>query len=162
MNERHRLSQIELEGPRAWMRNAWFLIVMALSVVGAIGYVIPGHTVDGSDLHSNFHDGGIWALLAFGVVLAAAAALRKRGFGAGMLQGVLASGGAIATVVPIVLVHLFRDVQPSIGDHLFAIGVIGLFLGGIVMLFAEPILYLTMRRSQERAWHARIPAARIA
>ena len=132
---------------------------MALSVIGAIGYVIPGHTVDGSDLHSNFHDGGIVALLAFGIVLAAASALRKRGFGAGMLQGILSTGAAIASIVPIVLVHMFSDVESSIGDNLFYLAITGLFLGGLVMLFAEPILYLTMRRAQERAYHARIPRA---
>jgi hypothetical protein len=161
MNDRRRLMKIELEGPRAWVRNAWFWMVMALSAIGAIGYVIPGHRVHG-ELHSNFHDGGPWALLAFGVVFTAAALLRKRKLGAGMLTGVLATAGAIASVVPIVLVHFLSEVQSSIGDHLFGVAILGLLFGGAAMVLAEPILYLSMRRSLERAELPRLPAARIA
>jgi hypothetical protein len=161
MKTRLRLTQIELEGPRAWMRNAWFWMVMALSALGAIGYVIPGHYVHG-ELHSNFHDGGPWPLIAFGVVFAAAWLLRKRKLGAGLLAGVLAGAGAVASVVPIVLVHFLSEVQSSIGDHLFGVAVLGLLFGGAAMVLGEPILYLTMRRSLERAELPRIPVARIA
>lgn len=161
MNERRGLRNIELEGPYAWVRTAWFWMVMALSALGAIGYVIPGHRVHG-DLHSNFQDGGLWALIAFGVVFAAAAVLRKRKLGAGMITGVLASAGAIASVVPMILVHFMSEVQSSIGDHLFGVAVIGLLFGGVLMLIAEPVLFYAQRRSLERAELPRIPVARIA
>jgi hypothetical protein len=162
MNERPRLRKIELEGPYAWVRNTWFFMVMALSTIGSIGYVIPGHIVNHHDLHSNFADGGPWALIVFGVVFAAAALLRQYKLGAGMLTGVLASAGAIASVVPMVLVHFLSEVQSSIGDHLFGVAVIGLFFGGLLMVIAEPLIYVAQRRSLERSQLPRIPAARIA
>ncbi len=150
MNERRRLLQVELEGPRAWVRGFWFWSVMMMSAIGGIGYLLPAHRLANEDWHSNYADGGVLPLISFGVVLLVAALLRKKKLGAGMLTGVIATAGAVVAVIPVILVHLFSHVETGLGEGLFGAGVFALAFGGAIMLIAEPLLYWTQRRSLER------------
>jgi hypothetical protein len=158
MQTRTRLRDVKLVGARAWIRRVWFGATIALSAIGAVGYLLPAHQAHGV-WHSNFADGGPIPLLVFAALGVIALLLRKRGLGAGIAMGVLSTAGAIVSVVPVVLAHLFADVQhDGIGETMFASGVIGLFFGGLFAL-VEPVLYLTQRRSDERV--ELIPVARI-
>jgi len=150
MQTRLRLRDVKLVGARAWIRRAWFGATIALAALGMLGYLLPAHRLEGEAWHSNFADGGEVPLLVFGAIGVLALILRKRGIGAGSAMGVLASIGAIASVIPVVLVHLFSTVQNGIGEAMYATGVIGLFFGGAVFAIVEPILYLTQRRADER------------
>ncbi|MBA2538596.1 MAG: hypothetical protein H0V17_03090 [Deltaproteobacteria bacterium] len=151
MQTRTRLRDVELVGARAWIRRGWFGLMIALSAIGAIGYLLPAHKLEGDEVwHSNFADGGEIPLLVFGALAGLAFLLRKCGLGAGSVMGLLATAGAIASVVPVVLVHLFATVQNGIGEGMYATGVLGLFFGGALYAIAEPILYLTQRRADER------------
>jgi hypothetical protein len=137
---------------------------MALSVIGWFGYLLPAHKVEGhSEWHSNFADGGVFPLIAFGVVLATAILLRRGRLGAGMVTGVVAIAGAIGAVMPVFLVHLFSHVDYSIGEDMLELGCLGLFFGGLTMLLAEPLLYWSQRRSLERTdpQPPQLPLARV-
>ncbi len=155
--QRTRLGDVKLTGVRSWLRRGSFAVTMALAVIGFFGYLLPAHSVDGGIWHSNFADGGPLPLVVFGGFCAIAAVLRTRGLGAGMLTGVLAVAAAIASVVPVLLVHLFSHVDQGPGELMFALAAIGLFFGGAVFLIAEPILYWSQRRANERV----LPIARV-
>lgn len=148
--QRTRLRDVELMGARAWIRRAWFGLTVVMSAIGAIGYLLPAHKLGDEAWHSNFVDGGEVPLLVFGAIAGIAFLLRKRGVGAGSVMGMLAAIGAIASVVPVVLVHMFSTVENGYGEGLYATGVLGLFFGGVVFAFVEPILYITQRRANER------------
>ncbi len=124
--------------------------MLVLAAIGFAGYLLPAHSVDGGAWHSNFADGGGWSLGVFGVFGILAAHLRTRGFGAGMLTGVLAVAAAIASMVPLILVHFMAHVDNGPGEVMMAISVLGLFFGGAALLIAEPILYVTQRRANEQ------------
>lgn len=155
--QRTRLGDVELLGVRAWIRRGLFLVMVLLAVIGFFGYLMPAHSVDGGTWHSNFTDGGPIPLGVFAAFAVIAAVMRERGLGAGMLTGVLAVGTAIASLVPVLLVHMFRHVDQGPGELMFAVAVIGLFFGGALLLIAEPILYWTQRRANER----KLPVARL-
>lgn len=162
MSERRRLGNIELEGFRAWLYRTWSAAMIGLPVLGAIGYLLPAHKVDGAtEWHSNYADGGVFPLVMFGAVFAIAIGLRRARLGAGMATGVLAAGGAIGALLPVVLVHMLSHVEQSTGEGMFLIGVLGLFMGGIAMLVVEPLLYVTQRRSLERRDPPPLPIARL-
>lgn len=147
---RKRLSETRLVGVRSTIRGGAFVVMLLLAAIGFAGYLLPAHSVDGGAWHSNFADGGAWPLVVFGVFGLLAAHLRTRGFGAGMLTGVLAIAAAIASMVPVILVHLMSHVDNGPGEVMMAISVLGLFFGGFAFLIAEPVLYLTQRRAKER------------
>lgn len=148
---RKTLGETRLENVRLLIRGGGFVLLLALAVLGFAGYVTPAHTVNGGTWHSNYDDGGAMPLLvlaAFGVVVAH---LRTRvGLGAGMLAGLLGPVTAVLVLKPVFLVHMFADVQTGLGDLMMLISVMGLFLGGLAMMIAEPILYATQRRANER------------
>lgn len=133
------------------IRGGAFIALLLLAAIGFVGYLLPAHSVDGGAWHSNFADGGAWPLVVFGVFGLLAAHLRTRGFGAGMLTGVLATAAAIASLVPVILVHFMSHVDHGPGEVMLAISVLGLCFGGVAFLIAEPVLYLTQRRANERA-----------
>ncbi len=139
------LADVVLTGPRAWVRHGLTWGVVALSTIGALGYVLPAHRID-EDFHSNYADGGAASLLVFLIVGVFAVALRRRGFGAGFVRGLVAMAGAIGALLPVILVHFMQTVEDAPGETLFAIGVIGLFLVGAAALVSEPIFYLLERR----------------
>ncbi len=147
---RKRLVETRLVGVRSVIRTGGFALMVVLAVVGFAGYLLPGHSVDGGAMHSNYADGGAWPLVVYAVFGVLAAHLRTRGCGAGMLTGVLAIGAAIGGVLPVLLTHLFSDVQNGFGDAMMVVASLGLFFGGAVLLIAEPILYVTQRRANER------------
>jgi hypothetical protein len=146
---RKRLSETRLVGARSAIRAGAFLVMLGLAVIGFAGYLLPAHSVDGGAWHSNFEDGGAWSLVVFGVFGVLAAHLRTRGFGAGMLTGVLAIATAIASLVPVILVHFMSHVDNGPGEVMMAISVLGLAFGGVALLIVEPVLYLTQRRANE-------------
>jgi len=158
MQIRARLRDVQLVGVRAALRRGGFLVVMLLAVVGFVGYLLPAHRVEGGAWHSNFADGGVWPLVVFAGIGVTAAIARLRGFGAGMLTGVLAGVAAVAAVAPVILTHLFQSVVEGPGEIMFAVAILGLFFGGALLLIAEPILYLLQRRADRRP---ALPVARI-
>lgn len=133
------------------IRNGGFLAMLVLATIGFVGYLLPAHSVNGGAWHSNYADGGAWPLVIFAVFGVLAAHLRTRGFGGAILTGFLAAGAAIASMVPVFLVHLLSDVQTGVGEAMLAISVLGLFFGGIAIAIAEPILYVTQRRATAQA-----------
>lgn len=161
MNKRTRLRDVQLVGVRSWIRRSYFGLTIALAAIGFAGYLLPAHRVDGRAWHSNFADGGPWPLLVFAALAAIAVVLRQRGLGAGIALGVLSTAAAMASVLPVILVHLLGDVQEGVGEYLYAASVIGLFFGGLFAI-VEPILYLTQRRANERAARLALPALPIA
>ena len=159
--ERRRLLRIQLVNGRAALRAVLSWGVIAIATLGAIGYVLPAHRVDeAASFHSNFADGGEMPLFVLAAVATAAYALRRRGLGAGIATGVIATGGAILAVMPVFLVHFLAHVEHAAGDDLFAVGVLGLFFGGIVTAIADPILYISQRRALERQ-DPQFPRARV-
>lgn len=147
---RKRLVETRLVGVRSVIRTGGFALMVVLAVVGFAGYLLPGHSVDGGELHSNYADGGAWPLVIYAVFGVLATHLRTRGLGAGMLTGVLAVGAAIGSVIPVLLTHMFSDVHSGFGDAMMIVASLGLFFGGAVLLVAEPLLYVTQRRANER------------
>lgn len=150
MQTRTSLGNTQLVGVRSWIRGGGFAAMMLASAVGAFGYLLPAHSVNGGEFHSNFADGGPMPLVVFGVMFVIAAVLRTKRFGAGLLTGILAPAAAIAALSPVFLQHLIADVTTGVGEDLFAVGVIGLFVGGVAFAIVEPILFATQRRADER------------
>jgi hypothetical protein len=149
---RQRLRTIRLTGARAIIRSTSFLAIAIAAVVAGIGYVLPAHRLaSDAHFHSNAADGGPLPLVVLAFVAAAAVLLRRLRIGAGMLTGMIGAGGAIAAVAPVLLAHLFSSVEATYGDHMFALGLLGMFFVGIALLIAEPILYVLERRSIQRA-----------
>jgi hypothetical protein len=158
---RRPLRTLELTGARAVIRRVLFAGAAVLAVVGAIGFVLPAHRLDDvAGFHSNYHDGGPESLVVFAAVIAGWWFLRRRGHGAGYLFGVVATAGAVLSVLPVFLVHMFRSVETGPGEGMFAVGVLGLFGTGVVIALAEPILYLGQRRQLERDVDPQFPTAR--
>jgi hypothetical protein len=146
------LRSVELTGPRAIIRRTGFVAIAALALVAAVGYLLPAHRLENAGyFHSNAADGGPLPIMALSIVIVAVLLLRKLRLGAGIVAGVLAAGGAFASVAPVVLAHMFRTPDFTYGEHIFMVGVLGLFFGGIAFAIAEPILYVLERRSVERA-----------
>jgi hypothetical protein len=73
----------------------------------------------------------------------------RRWLGAGMFAGVLGAGGAVLTVLPVLLVHLFSRHETAIGEYVFGFG--ALFIASAAHFLAEPILFLLERRRLEQA-----------
>jgi hypothetical protein len=177
---RPRLRSLDLTGPRATIRRTAFIALIASAVVAAIGFVLPAHRLvyvpssgayidlgaqpGETSFHSLLADGGPLSIVALLTAAAFVAMLmRSRRLGAGMLAGLLAAGGAVLAIGPIILVHLFSKYETAIGNHLFAIGELVLLFVGAGLVIAEPILYLLERRRIERASRpAPLPVARIA
>ena len=161
-NERPRLRSIELTGPRALIRTIAFYALLICSLAAAIGYVAPAHRLRDEHFHSNFDDGGIGSLLVLVALGVGVFLLRRMRFGGGMIAGVVAAGGAVLALAPVLLAHFLSSPEYAWGEHLFAIGELGLFFGGAALLLAEPVLYLLERRRIERASRpAPLPAARV-
>jgi hypothetical protein len=133
-------------------------MIAGFAAVAAVGYLLPAHEIAG-EWHSNYADGGPFSLAVLVLVCGAALALRHRRLFSGMVTGVVATAGAIGTVAPVVLAHLFQNVTHGPGETVFAIGVLGLFFGGAVLFLAEPVLYVLERRDRMRV--ALMPVARV-
>jgi hypothetical protein len=163
MQKRTRLFDTQLTGARALARRCVLASLPLFAVVGALGYVLPAHDLgNGEAAHSNFADGGIASLLVFAGVALCTYLLRNRGFGAGIGAGVIAIGGAVLALAPVLLAHMFRDVESLGGETIFLIALLGLFFVGAAALIAEPILYIVERRRMELAAKpAELPIARI-
>lgn len=158
MHPKLRLVSLELSGARRILRATTTWLIVTCASVAAIGYLLPAHDLlDGNGWHANIHDGGWFPLAALVLVIGATLALRNRRLGSGMLTGVLAIGGAIGALVPVVLVHFLEKMDTGIGEHVFAAGILGLLLSGAVTFFAEPILYIVERGSRIRELRARLP-----
>lgn len=158
---RRRLRTLELTGARAVIRRVLFAGVPVLALIGGIGFVLPAHRVrDEPEFHSNYADGGPASLLVFAGLIAVWWFLRRKRHGAGYLIGVIATGGAVLSVLPIFLNHMFQKVETGPGEGLFGVGVLGLFGLGLVIALVEPILYLGQRRQLERDVDPQFPTAR--
>ncbi|HEU0034854.1 MAG TPA: hypothetical protein VFQ53_29720 [Kofleriaceae bacterium] len=161
--ERIKLRELELAGGRRLVRNILFYGLSAVAALGALGYLLPAHRLENdATFHSNYADGGPAALLVFGGAIACLLLLRRLRFGAGIVAGIVSMGAAIGALMPVFLVHLFSHVDHAAGESLYALGVLGLFCGGVALLIAEPILYLTQRRALQRARDAELPKLPIA
>src|ERR1041384_474761 len=116
MNERPRLTQIELTGTLALIRTIALTALPVLAVIAAIGYVMPAHQLGDEAFHSNYADGGVFSL----IVLASAALglyfLRTRNFGAGLGAGLIAIVASIAALAPVLLAHMFSHVHQGPGE----------------------------------------------
>jgi hypothetical protein len=177
---RTRLRSVELTGLRATIRRTTFITIIASAVIAAIAFLLPAHRLEyvpssGGYLdlaaqpgetvfHSLLSDGGPLSIVALFTAAAFVAMLMSsRRLGAGMLAGLLAAGGALLAIGPILLVHLFSRYETAIGDHLFIIGELVLFFAGAALVIGEPILYLLERRRIERASRpSPLPIARVA
>ncbi len=154
--------EIELVGRAAWLRNALFGIGALLSVIAAVGYVLPAHDLRGeSDVHSNFADGGPFPIIVLLGLAIAFVALRRRSFGAGIGAGILSSCAAVGAVIPVFLAHFLADTRELYGEHLFAGAVIGLFFLGPVFVIAEIVLYVMARRRLRRPTPPSVPSAHL-
>ncbi len=163
MQARPSLRSLELTGARAVIRRCLLISLPVFAAIGAVGYVLPAHDLhNGEGAHSNFADGGVVALLVLAAAGLCTYLLRDRRFGAGFAAGVLAMGGAVFALAPVLLAHMFQRVDDLVGEGVFAVGVIGLFCAGAATLFAEPIVYLLERRRIiNAAKPAALPAARV-
>ena len=161
--ERPRLRTIELSGAAGWCRRIALGALPVFAAIGALGYVLPAHQLSYDEpFHSNFADGGPLSLIVFAAVAVCTFLLRGRRFGAGMLSGLIAMGGAVCALAPVLLVHMFQNPTEGPGELLFVLGLLGLFFVGAAALIAEPILYLLERRRIERAAQpAELPVARV-
>jgi hypothetical protein len=164
---RRRLRSIALTGRRGLVRRAGFLVVGAAAVVAAIGYVLPAHRLvyvprragvfdlaaqpGATAFHANYADGGVLPLLALAIAAVAALLLRRcRWLGAGVIAGVAGASAAVVTVMPLILVHMFSRYETASGEHLFACGVVGLFVAGCALVVVEPLLFVLERRHLAR------------
>jgi hypothetical protein len=150
MQTRTSFGNTQLVGVRSWIRRGGFAVMMALASIATVGYLLPAHSVEGQPWHSNLDDGGPMPVFVLAGLFALATVLRNKRFGAGILVGVLAPVAAVIALSPVFLAHLLSHVDTGIGEHLFALGEIGLFFGGVVFAIVEPILYVTQRRADER------------
>jgi uncharacterized protein (TIGR03382 family) len=158
---RRRLGELELTGARKVIRRVLFAGVAILAAIGAFGYLLPAHRLlESAVAHSNYADGGPATLVVFASAALCWLFARRRGYGTGYLFGLAAIFAAVLAVVPVFLVHLLRTVEHGPGEALFSLGVIGMFGLGIVIMIAEPILYLGQRRQLERDVDPHFPTAR--
>ena len=144
----------------AFRRTLTWLIVLG-AVVAAVGYLLPAHRVFDEDrVHSNYADGGIVPLLIWALVAVIAVTCRKFRLGSGMATGAVAAGGAIAALMPVVLVHFLSRTEEHYGEMVFALGELTLLGIGATLFVVEPILYVLERRRIER--DARPPGLPVA
>jgi hypothetical protein len=159
---RPRLRAIVLSGPRRAVRRAGFIAIAVAAVVTAVGYLLPAHRLvyarglfdqtGEATFHSNAADGGPMPLVALATVCVLALVLRgRRWLGAGMLAGALGAGGAVLSVLPVLLVHLLSSHELAIGEHVFVFGVFGLFIASSAHFLVEPVLFVLERRRLEQA-----------
>jgi hypothetical protein len=169
---RPRLRAIVLSGPRRAVRRAGFIAIAVAAVVTAVGYLLPAHRLvyvprglfaqtGEATFHSNAADGGPMPLVALATVCVLALVLRgRRWLGAGMLAGALGAGGAVLSVLPVLLVHLLSSHELAIGEQVFVFGVFGLFIASSAHFLVEPVLFvLEGRRLEQAARPAPLPVA---
>jgi hypothetical protein len=162
MTPRRKLSQLELTGGRAIFRAILRYGCVGAAALCALGYLLPAHRLSSdADFHSNFADGGPSPLLVTAGVAAINLWLRRARHGAGYVAGLGAMGGAIAAVVPVFLVHLFRNPELGVGDPIFGLGLFALLALGGLSLVAESALFLVERRHLECDVDPQFPSARV-
>ncbi len=159
---RQRLRDTALSGSLSVVRRVWAWTMVVACGVAAAGYAMPAHRLkDESTFHSNYDDGGAFPFVVFVFVAASLVRLRKRKLGSGIASALACSGGAILSVLPIFLTHFLSSYDAGPGETWFAAGFFALFFGGLVMVIAEPILYVLQRAAIERATKITLPEARV-
>jgi hypothetical protein len=160
--DKPRLTTLDLTGWRKTLRLALFFAIVACAALAALGYFLPAHRaayvpdsgawVDLSSqpgeehFHSNYADGGP---LPFAVLIVAAVVaffLRKLRFGVGFATGVVGAGAAVVSIGAVLLAHMFSRQDSSIGEPVFVLAIIGLFVASCALFIAEPIVHILEKR----------------
>lgn len=162
MPDQPRLTTLDLTGWRKTLRLVLFFAIAGSAALALLGYLLPAHRAayvpdSGAWLdlssqpgeehfHSNYADGGPMPIFVLALAAAVAVLLRKLRFGVGFATGVVGAGASVLAVGAVLLAHMFSRQESSIGEPVFVVAVIALFVTSCALLIVEPVVHILEKR----------------